>query len=84
MSAHGCITCRECSRQHCPLCSPCAVLHAHLHFDPSTGVIYYERRGKPRQAPDVHLTAASTLNPLVQLDKELRALGGTDDDAVQG
>jgi hypothetical protein len=49
----------------------------------TTDLNMIERRGKPR-TEEKRETNAAKLNPLWQLDQELKALGGTDDDAVQG
>jgi hypothetical protein len=49
----------------------------------TTEMTMIERRGKPR-TEEKRETQASKLNPLWQLDQQLKALGGTDDDAVQG
>jgi hypothetical protein len=48
----------------------------------TTNMNMIERRGKPR-TEEKRETNASKLNPLWQLDQELKAIGGTDD-AVQG
>jgi hypothetical protein len=48
----------------------------------TTDLNMIERRGKPR-TEEKRETNAIKLNPLWQLDQELKAIGGTDD-AVQG
>jgi hypothetical protein len=48
----------------------------------TTDLNVIERRGKPR-TEEKRETNAAKLNPLWQLDQELKAMGGTDD-AVQG
>lgn len=62
---------------------PDGVTVQHLRYGSTTTTLTtLERRGKPRTPPERPKTQAEQLNPLWQLDQQLRHLGGTDDDAV--